>query len=221
MRFDILILTMPTREKFLERLLECLSPQVDHKNSSIMIRMCDPELTLGENRDIMRRESTATYSAFVDDDDLVSPDYVSQILPLCDGVDQIGFECEVWQDGVKMPQRDFHTLTAGAWIDTEHAFLRDISHLQPMRRELALSEPMEGGHGEDRRWADRMRGKVKTEHYIDKVLYFYLFRSRKQLSVPCIYCKSTRTVQVEKGSFCNVCGRDFNPLHPRKSCLWT
>lgn len=210
---------MPTRKDFLSRLLRCLKPQIV-PGVEILIRMCDPKYTLGDNRDTMLRSATAEYVSQTDDDDLVATDYVSSILPLLDGVDQIGFEVQLSMDGVRDPKRDYHTLKAGSWYDTDDAYYRDISHLQPMRRELALSVAMEGGHGEDRRWADRMRGKVKTEHYIPKILYFYLFRSGKQLALPCSKCKSLSTVKVEQGMWCNSCGHLFNQTENRKSCLW-
>ena len=71
------------------------------------------------------------------------------------------------------------------------------------------------------RWAERMRGKVKTEHYIDKVLYYYFFRSKKERSSACPRCNSPMTVKLEYCSFCNACGNQFEPasVH-RKSCLW-
>src|ERR1035437_1150412 len=208
MKWEILILTMSTRKDFLNRLLVFLGPQIV-PGVKITIRTCDPKHTLGENREMMRRAATAEYINFIDDDDLVAPDYVDRILPLLDGVDQVGFECEVWSDNVKDQKRDFHVLKAGGWHENEWAFWRDISHLQPMRRELALAEPMEGGHGEDSRWADKMRGKVKTEHYIDKILYFYFFRSNKNRAKICPKCKSESTVRVEHGNWCNACGTLF------------
>jgi len=50
-----------------------------------------------------------------------------------------------------------------------------------MRRELALQVPMSGWPGEDNRWADAIRELriVKTEHYINQTLYYYLTRTHK------------------------------------------
>lgn len=221
-KLEILILTMKTREKFLARILDCLEPQVT-PDVRVTVRVCDPALTLGENREAMRRESVGEYICFCDDDDIPACDYVKTILPLLDGVDIIGFECALYVDGTLDPKRDYHTITAGSWYNSETAYYRDISHLSPIRREIALASPMEGGHGEDGRWADRMRALkvIKTEHYIDKVMYYYLFRNGKNRGAVCPHCGRDSTVMVEIGTHCNACGSIFNPRDgSQKSCLW-
>lgn len=222
-KLEILILTMKTREKYLRRILDCLEPQATPE-VKITVRMCDPNYTLGENREMLRRASVGEYIAFVDDDDVVACDYVETLLPLLNGVDIIGFECQLYVDGKLDMHRDFHTITAGSWYNTETAFYRDISHLSPIRRELALMAPMEGGHGEDGRWADKMRalGVVKTEHYVDKIMYYYLFRNGKNRGPKCPHCqRNDCTVMVEAGVHCNGCGQLFDPREvTQKSCLW-
>ena len=180
MKWEILILTMHERAALLERLLSVLEPQIDD-DVELVIQTFNPNSSLGTNREIMRRHSQAEYINFVDDDDMVAEDYVSTIQPLLDGVDQIGFQVQMYHDGVKRPLT-YHSLKYGRWYSDSTGYYRDISHLNPMRRELALQVPMEGGFGEDSRWADRMRaiGIVKTEHYIPRVMYHYFYRSDKK-----------------------------------------
>lgn len=222
-KLEILILTMPTRVKYLARILDCLEPQLTPE-VKITARVCDLNLTLGENREVMRQRATGEYICFVDDDDVVAADYVKTILPLLDGVDIIGFECQLYVDGELDTKRDFHTITAGTWYNTPTAYYRDISHLSPIRREIALASPMEGGHGEDGRWADRMRALkvIQTEHYIDKIMYYYLFRNGKNRGPECPFChRNDCTVMVEEGVHCNGCGKLFAPRAvTQKSCLW-
>ena len=116
------------------------------------------------------------YICFVDDDDLVADDYVSTILPLLDR-DYVGFRVQCYMDGAPF-SKTFHSLKYDRWWNDEHGYYRHISHLNPIRRELALLAPMEGGVGEDHRWADRLyaTGKVRTEHFIDRVMYHYYSR---------------------------------------------
>ena len=224
MKWEILILTMPTRYEFLRRLMMCLAPQCSgNPNISVRIRTCDPKYTLGENRDMLRRASEAHYCSFCDDDDLVSTDYISSILPLMDGVDYIGHNLQCYVDGEPLGKVTRHSLVYRGWYETDEFYARDISHINPIRRDLALLEPMEGGHGEDVRWADRMRarGVLKTERYIDRVLYHYYFRTRKNIGKPCPKCGSTSTVLVGEGTACNSCSAEFDRHPDQKSCLWT
>lgn len=131
---------------------------------------------VGEKREYMRRQSHADYISFADDDDLVPKDFVAKILPFLDGViDYVGFDvkCLVdWKDIGPV----HHTLAAEGWYSDHLGHWRDISHINPIRRELALKAPMSGGFGEDWRWAAAMRGLVKTQHYIPEILYYYVSR---------------------------------------------
>jgi hypothetical protein len=135
----------------------------------------------------MIEDARGQYSNFIDDDDLIPANYVDRIYPLLDGsVDYVGFRLQMYVDDQKQ-QPTFHSLRYPEWNGDQDGWYRDISHINPIRRELALAVPMSGGHGEDHRWADALRAKniVKTEHFVDEVMYFYYFRSNK-LSEPAL-----------------------------------
>ena len=194
MNWSILVLTLPARMELFAQLRSILIPQIAEHENEVEVRVHadtkgDPkfhDLNLGEKREHMRRQAQGQYISFIDDDDLIHPQFVEKILPLLDGVDQVGFDLKCFCD-----RRDIgvahHSLKFGKWTQTVNArvggsdFYRDISHLNPMRRDLALLHSMEGGVGEDCRWANAMRasGKVKTEHYIEEILYFYPWRGNK------------------------------------------
>lgn len=187
MKWEILILTMPERKEFLRQLLEVLEPQIaalglnkfDHID--VRVREHIPGLSYGGNRQLMRERSTGDYINFIDDDDLIAKDYVVSILPLLDGIHQVGFRVQGYMNYAPM-KRTYHSLSHGRWYEDAKGYYRDISHICPMRRELALAEPMEGGYGEDSRWADRLRarGIVQSESFVKKTLYHYLIREPKQ-----------------------------------------
>lgn len=219
LRLEILCLTMPSRTGFLARLRGHLEPQVaEFDDVAFTVTVSDPSLSLGENREVMRQAATGDYICFHDDDDLPADDYVARIRPLLDGVDQIGFELRVTEDGVPQ-RRTYHSLLCGGWRTTEWAYYRDISHINPMRRELALAAPMWGDFGEDSRWASELRAKgiVRTEHYIDDVMYHYQSRTDKTDGVSpgrvsvgeCAACGSRMTVMSGEARFCNACGGIF------------
>lgn len=224
--WDILLLTLPSRGHFLNRMIAGLEPQVQgHGQVHVVIETHDnPEKTLGEMRQAMREASRATYICFVDDDDLVAEDYVDRILPLLTE-DYVGFRLQAYEDGVALPGPTYHSLLCGGWFDRTfadgtRAWYRDISHLNPIRRELALAVPMYGGFAEDSRWAGELRrlAVVKRERFVDAPwpMYHYLSRTDKTDGVRpgptqgsagvCAACKSLMTVIVSGQRFCNACG---------------
>lgn len=182
--WSILILTMPQRAAMLARLLAVLEPQIC-EGVELRIRESDPSLPVGQNREILRWNARGEYLCFIDDDDLVPPHYVKRILPQLlhpdgDGVDYVGFNLEQRRDGefVLIERR---SLRYGGVFHDGRGWFRDLSHLNPMRRDLALRAPMAGWPGEDARWADALRrlDVVRTEHVLDETLYYYLTRTRK------------------------------------------
>lgn len=194
MKWQILILSQPARREFLRQLTEYLEPQI----SALGLRRCesveiitsqfDSKYDLGTNRQRLKEQSDAEYINFCDDDDLLAPDYIQKILPLLDGVDQIGFQVECHRAGRKEPLLADHSLKYRNWHENRNGRIgvpgvlcRDISHMTPMRRELSMRARMEGGVGEDCRWANQIRdlGIVRTEHYVAEVMYFYLERGIK------------------------------------------
>jgi hypothetical protein len=181
MKWELLILTQRGREGYLSRLQAVLKPQLeDHPDVKVTVRQFDPSMDLGTNRQLMREQSEGEYSNYLDDDDLVPASYVSTIYPLLDGVDYIGFHLQMYSDGEKQ-KPTFHSLQYKEWNADQDGYYRDISHLNPIRRELALAATMSGGHGEDERWSRALRelGIVKTEHFVHEVMYYYYWRSNK------------------------------------------
>ena len=222
MKWDILCLTMPTRTYFLERLRRNLDGQL-RSGVRLKIMFHNPDISLGDNRQLMREESDADYICFIDDDDLVDSLYVSRILPLLDGVDYIGFRVQAYENDVPLPGPTYHSLLCGGWFDKTYAdgtksWHRDISHINPIKRELALAVPMYGGFAEDSRWAGDLRslGIVKTEHYIEDVMYHYLSRPNKTDGVSpgpvtagtCPFCQSNATILSHGHMVCNKCGKE-------------
>ena len=186
MKWEILILTQPSREPFLAQLMPHLERQRTGLDVGITVQIFDPTVDLGTNRTRMMRASTAEYINFVDDDDWVSPGYLRTVFPLLDGVDQIGYEVKPLireAYGWRCSGREFHSLKSGrVWKKEGTHYFRNISHINPIRRELAIQTRMEGGPMEDHRWSIGMTklGIVKTEHYIDHpIMYYYLWRPQK------------------------------------------
>lgn len=167
------------------RLRNRLLPQIEgNPEVEVVERIFVKGMSRGANRVEMMKQSQAEYTCFVDDDDLVAEDYVSQIFPLLDGVDYIGFQVQLYYGGPESGIKElptFHSLRYPQWSSTNEGHYRDFSHLNPVKRILALqaADAMSKGDGnEDVLWADAMRGigAAKTEHYVDKIMYNYYCR---------------------------------------------
>lgn len=179
MKWTIAILTVPQRAGEYNRLLDCLWPQVCDPTLDIEIMTCNMPGTISEKRQWCLDTAQGEYFNFIDDDDLVADDYVETIYPLLDGVDYIGFQLQLYWDGCPM-RPTFHSLRYDRWFEDGMGYYRNVSHLNPIRTEIARKGRFEGGFAEDRRWAEQV--DPKTEHYIDKVMYHYLYSPDSSLS---------------------------------------
>lgn len=193
-KLDVLILSQPSRLLFLGQIMQEIGRQtVNHPDVGVIVRCFDPELTLGENRNILRAKSSAEYVQYIDDDDALTSDYFDRIMPFlheADGwcpPDYIGFRLQCYCTHMNWTRygNTFHSLEYGSrpdpWAREGQNFYRDITHINPMRRELAIQADFDGGFGEDCRWAAKIRklGIVKTQSYIPDVMYHYIWRAVK------------------------------------------
>jgi hypothetical protein len=172
--WDILICSIAHRTGMLEVLLRELQRQLV---PGVGVRVCrdNLEASVGEKRQRLVESSQADYVSFVDDDDMVSMDYVAKILDaLRERPDYIGFRV-YYTEGGSLGLPAYHSLVHGDWFETDQGLYRDISHLNPIRRELALKARFDGGRGEDVRWASDLRklGCIRSEIWVDGEVYWY------------------------------------------------
>lgn len=175
--WDILIATLGQRGDRLTRLLDSLLPQVTAAAGAVRVTALwnNGERPLGHVRQDLLESATGTYVSFVDDDDEVPDYFVPEVLSHLDGVDYVGWRMQCIMDGVPL-KPTFHSLRYARWYDDHAAYYRDLSHLNPVRREHALRiDYRTVGAPEDVAWVDQLRALdvVKTEHYLDRVMYVY------------------------------------------------
>lgn len=182
--WTILIATTSDRRVQRAALLDRLLPQVDAAGGLVTVELLwnHGEHTIAWLRQQLLMSATAQYVCFVDDDDMVSPGYVAEILArLKHGPDVVGFQLSVsYKQGALMILSPAYC----GWYNDDSGMYRDITHLNPIRCELARAGNYTGApedqqrHGEDRFWADQIRPLLdgcRYEH-IDVVLYHYLVR---------------------------------------------
>ena len=182
----ILVPTLACRDKFYARLEQCLMPQLGTDVELLKLRD-DGEQTIGAKRQRLLESAVTPFVAFVDDDDLVAPDYCQRIIS---GIrehdpDVIGFRLAQFDDG-DLSARTIHSVTAKSWHSQwipgqlpQH--YRTPNHLNPVRREMALSIGYDDTRnwGEDSLYSEQLfeRYPDMREHFIDAELYLYYRRS--------------------------------------------
>lgn len=176
--WDILIATIPHRHEKLCRLLNELNRQWQRGVGAIVYRD-NLEHPIGDKRQKLLEASTAAYVSFVDDDDDVAPFFVPRIMGALSGSpDYVGFKVDYW-DGSDRAMQAEHSLRYDGWHTWPEKLVRDFSHLNPLRRELALAGRFGGEDGEDYCWAYEVRngGGARDEEWIPEVMYNYRFSS--------------------------------------------
>lgn len=183
--WTILIPTLGQRAAPFQRLMGVLLPQLDQHGGRVQVvgywNQGLPRLPTVRQR--MVQVARTEYVCFIDDDDLVPDFYVAQVVAaLASRPDYVGWQVQCYSSGVPTAI-SYHSLRHGRWWNEATAYYRDLSHINPIRRDLALLADFQRarpGRAEDRAWVDQLRGTglVRTEVTIDKIMYHYLYDPR-------------------------------------------
>ena len=190
MKLSILVCTLPQRFEQYEELRYNLLEQMGDYSEQVELLTDDHQTdTIGTKRNRLLKEASGEYVCFIDDDDDVSSSYIRTIMEALHanpGVDCCSLRGVITWDGAR-PEIFEHSVTYHAYKtnDSPEAHVkyeRFPNHLNTIKSSIAkkFSFP-EINHGEDTDWATQIHltGKIKTEAYIDKVLYHYLFIPNK------------------------------------------
>ena len=181
MKLSILICYMKSRTKILERLINVLNPQLTDE-VEVIIDTDQGEKTIGKKRDDLLRKAKGEYLSFVDDDDLISPNYVSLILKAIESKpDVVGINLIMTVDKV-IEERSFHSIKYDRWWDEPDPdkpwlkrYYRNPNHLNPVKREIALQVGFKHNLSgtEDKVYSDSIKQYLKTEEYIEEPIYYF------------------------------------------------
>lgn len=178
---SILICTIPGREGTLARLMAQLKEQSEGKAVEILIDARPKANTtggvsVGTKRQALLEQSTGKYVCYIDDDDTVADDYIDTLLSAAKAdPDCIGFKlmCHFKNN----PCTAVHSIRY-AWKENVDGFryVRSPHHLTPVKREIAIQVGFNDKRsGEDRDYSNGLVGKLKSEVFIDRHLYNYLY----------------------------------------------
>lgn len=174
--YDILICTIPHRQEKLHLLLKELDRQIPD-TAEVGARICYDNLqsSYGSKCNALLQSSDADYVSFIDDDDMVAPDFIQLVLTALDARPHyVGFPVKYTLNGE--PQvRVEHSLRHNGWQDTSEILKRDITQFNPIRRDLAMLGLWQGGNGAERDWSNAVRASAQCteEIWIDKEMYYY------------------------------------------------
>lgn len=173
--FLILICTLPERADKLRRLTRTL----DRQGANYKIHDAGRAMPTGMKRNQLIEQTMSDYFSFIDDDDVVSDDYVSEITAaIQQNPDVVTFNGWYTEHGAN--KRNF-TIRLGSKYyedatDPNFYYHRFPNHLAVFKRSVV--QHVKFPHiwqQEDYQYADqiRTRGLLKTEVHIPKLLYHY------------------------------------------------
>jgi glycosyltransferase involved in cell wall biosynthesis len=177
-KLSILICNLFSRNELLCRLLKILELQKTDA-VEILIASDNGEISIGKKRNTLLDKATGEYISFVDDDDLVSENYVSSILNAIESYnhpDCIGI-CGIYK-GFTGDELFYHSIRYAGWYNSPDGYFRPPNHLNPIKTAIARKiRFIDRSFGEDRIYSDRIRPLLKTEGAIDHPIYTYIQRT--------------------------------------------
>lgn len=174
---------LPLYEKLLEQIGE-------RKDVEVLCLIDNKSMTIGEKRNKILSCARGQYVSFLDDDDMVSDDFVSSILEVIDkgqNYDVISFKQHCTVNG-KQFHVDFHLTNPNEQAILFNGEYRDIKrkpyHMCVWKSILAKNTMFpESSYGEDLAWITQLCVKCKSEHHIDKVMHYYRFSDETSASI--------------------------------------
>lgn len=185
MKLSILIPTLPDRAYLLKRLMNILNPQVTNE-VDILIDDRDRLIPTGRKRNELIQRASGEYFCFVDDDDMVRPFYISELLKAIESSPDVVTFCG-WMTTNGMNRVDWviklgENYEARKDQDGVTRYYRFPNHLCPMKRsKVADIKFQEIYLGEDYAWAYEInkRDRLKTSVHIPLQLYHYDYKTLK------------------------------------------
>ncbi len=178
---SILVCSVDTRYKtFLPVIQEQLYSQLyalseaDQDRVEIIILTDNKRMMLGHKRNVMVDIAQGEYIAFVDDDDRVADDYIAELLKATEtGADSIVFTAEVSLNG-EPPLPCYYSKDVKRDYNHKEGYYRIPNHICCIKRSVSLKSSFPHLlYGEDAGYGKLLLPHLKTEHKIDKVLYYY------------------------------------------------
>ncbi len=173
MILSILICSLNERINYLSSLLQILNPQLLGINDVELLILTDNEnMSIGEKRNRLKKMAKGKYIVYIDDDDLISNDYVREIYRAC----LKEKDCVVFNESRIDINKNEYVLKYRLNInrDVEHRYEKYPNSRCVIKKEIADKFDFKNiSMDEDDSWGLMLKPYLLTESVIDKVLYFY------------------------------------------------
>lgn len=185
---SVLILTLPTRIDSYSNLIRNINKQIIDNNlinHVQILSLCDTkEISVGEKRNILLQKSIGRYVCFIDDDDIISDDYIIKLFQATHhNADVITFCGDYIENGITTPF-SISLMHKGNY-NHPNVFYRLPNHLCPVRREIALQcHFTHKNFGEDSDYAEMINQHIQNEYHLIDKLYFYMYNSLTSQTKP-------------------------------------
>lgn len=201
---SVLICTLPERHAIFKRVYDelCKQKETTIIRVEILFDSRDKSVSVGQKRNDLLSRCSGRYCCFVDDDDMVSSDYLKiyekafQVSPLPDCVSLHGM---LYINGVE--ERPFyHSLKYTSWNEDEKGYYRYPNHLNLIKTWIAQSAgfPNSKSYGEDHDFSRRLQeqGFLQTEYeYTEGIQYMYYYVPNSATNVPNLVAGSDSSQQ--------------------------
>lgn len=187
MDISILIPTMKSRETLFRQVLTEVQRQI-RETPEIRVEVIwesdNGELTLGQKRNALMDRSSGKYHCFIDDDDVIAPDFIKTFVPMIHS--DIDYDCASFVGAHylkgKFNKLFHHSLDYTNWDELPDRFIRCVSPMNMIKTSIVKQVRYKDiRNTEDSDFSFRLRdsGLLKTEfkinpnypiyHYIDGV----------------------------------------------------
>jgi len=179
---SILVPSLPSRLSRLTRLLGKVLGQADmFDDVEVCVWMDNKKRSIGRKRDDLVQMARGNFLAFVDDDDDVSDDYVSELRTAA--LEHPNVDVIVFNQRVLMGSAKPFVIRFGIEFENQAAAEhggRDITrkpfHVCAWRTELAQTARFPDiSYGEDWEWVKQLLPKVKQQARVDQILHTYRY----------------------------------------------
>ena len=186
MILSILICSLGSRAVSLNALLEELHRQIgDTQGIEVLTNVDERQKSTGRKRQELLESATGKYVIYIDDDDLIEPCYIAELLKACasdcDCFGMVGYITTNGQNKIEWrlsKNYDNVTIKENGW---QHVYLRKTNHITGVKREIALKAGFpDKSNAEDKYYSDRVAPLCATEYSIVPCMYHYRFQTHNK-----------------------------------------